>query len=132
MTQMLQTGQILTRPAPPLTQAAFSDFGALLGTDAPIHTDPAYAAATPFGGTIAQGMLLLAPFEPWLCELFGEAAWSQGGTLRARLLRPARAGNTVTLELQVTESRAGFTAFALRVICQGHDLARGEATVTLP
>ena len=39
-----------------MTLAAFRDFGALLGSDAPIQTDTAYAAATVF----SRGERLLA------------------------------------------------------------------------
>ena len=46
-------GQRFERAGPPLTQEAFTEFGNLLCTDAPIHVDPAYARGTAFGGTIA-------------------------------------------------------------------------------
>jgi acyl dehydratase len=51
----LNAGQRLTRPGPALTLQAFTDFGRLLGTDAPIHNDPAYAAKTQFGSVISPG-----------------------------------------------------------------------------
>jgi acyl dehydratase len=124
-------GQRFARRGPPLTQLAFNDFGRLLGTDAPIHVDPDYAAKTPFKRTFAQGMLLLAPFESWLCELFGEKAWSEGGTLKAKLLSPAMVGDVTELEMQAGEIRDGQLTLELQVVCNGKVLAVGEATVPL-
>lgn len=124
-------GQRFARRGPPLTQQAFNDFGRLLGTDAPIHVDPDYAAKTPFKRTFAQGMLLLAPFESWLCELFGEAAWTNGGRLKAKLLQPAMVGDITGLEMQAGEIRDGHLCLELRVVCNGKLLAVGETTVRL-
>lgn len=127
----LEAGRRLTRPGPPLTLQAFSDFGRLLGTDAPIHNDPAYAAKTPFGSVIAQGPLLLASFETWFCELFGEDAWSRTGWLTAKFVSPAKIDEAVTLEIvvgDVIESRA---TFELRVVHDNRLLALGSAKIDL-
>ena len=40
------------------TQADFDEFARLSGDDNPIHVDPAFAARTGFGRTVAHGMLL--------------------------------------------------------------------------
>lgn len=42
------------------TQAEFDRFGELSGDCNPIHVDPAFAAETPFGATVAHGMLLFS------------------------------------------------------------------------
>ena len=44
-------------------QADIDRFGRVSGGDGLIHTDPDYAAATPFGHTLVQGMLLVALME---------------------------------------------------------------------
>ena len=124
-------GQRLTRPGPPLTLQAFTDFGALLGTDAPVHNDPAYAAKTQFGSVIAQGPLLLASFETWFCELFGEDAWSQTGIVTAKFLNPARIGDAVTLEIIVGDTFGDRATFELRVLHQDRLLALGTAAISL-
>ena len=128
---MLTPTQRLERAGPPLTQQAFSAFGKLLGTDAPIHDDPAYAEATPFGGTIAQGMLLAAPYEAWLCELFGEEAWARGGHIAVRLRNPARAGESVRMVMTVTESTAERCTLQIESLCGARCLLTGHATVAL-
>ena len=125
----LSPRQRLTRPGPPLTLQAFTDFGALLGTDAPVHNDPAYAAKTQFGSVIAQGPLLLAAYETWFCELFGEDAWSRTGKLTAKFINPARIGDDVTLEIIVGDTVVDRTTFELRVIHQERLLALGTAAI---
>ncbi len=125
-------GQRLTRPGPPMTLQAFADFGDLLGTDAPIHNDPAYVAKTPFGVVISQGPLLLARYETWLCELFGEEAWSRTGRLAAKFVAPAKIGEDVTLELLAGETTGRRATFELRVTCGDRLLAVGSAAIDLP
>ena len=127
----LTPGQRLTRSGPPLTLQAFTDFGALLGTDAPVHNDPVYAAKTQFGGVIAQGPLLLTAYETWFCELFGEDAWSRTGKLTAKFLNPARIGDVVTLEIIVGDTNEDRTTFELRVVHQERVLALGIAAIGL-
>ena len=127
----LKTGLRLTRPGPPMTLEAFDGFGRLLGTDAPIHNDPAYAAKTPFGKVIAQGPLLLASFETWFSELFGEDTWSRTGQMAAKFVSPAKIGDTVTLELVVGETQDDRVKFEVRVIHDDRLLALGSASLEL-
>jgi len=127
-----ETGQRLTRRGPPITLQACTDFGTLLGTDAPFHNDPAYAAKTQFGTVISQGPLLLAHYETWLCELFGEYAWSRTGRLAAKFVSPAKLGEDVTLELVAGEMAGQRATFELRVTCGDRLLAVGSATIDLP
>ncbi len=51
-------------------QHDFDDFARLSGDDNPIHVDPAYAAKTRFGGTVAHGMLLYTGLRSAMSELF--------------------------------------------------------------
>lgn len=51
------------------TQADFDAFAALSGDDNPIHTDPAFAAATRFGRTVSHGMLIKAMLWAMLRDL---------------------------------------------------------------
>jgi 3-hydroxybutyryl-CoA dehydratase len=61
----------------------------------PIHIDPEFARSTPFGGTIAHGMLVLAMIGEMMYAAHGEA-WLRSGRLKARFKAPARPGDTVT------------------------------------
>ena len=125
----LHVGRVLERIGPPLTQEAFSSFGRLLGTNAPIHDDPAYARATGFGGTIAQAMLLTAPYESWLCELFGEEAWSRSGRIAVRFRSPAWEGDRVVMTMTVRDDAQGRCAFELESRCGDRTLLTGSASI---
>lgn len=128
----LSPGRRFERAGPPMVQAAFNDFGALLGTDAPIHVDPDYGARTVYGGTIAQGMLLLAPVETWLCDLFGREAWHGSGGLKATMLSPARAGERGAMVLTVRSVAAGRATLDLSISRADTLLIAGEVSITLP
>jgi acyl dehydratase len=52
-----------------LSQADFDRFARLTGDDNPIHCDPAFAAQSHFGATVAHGMLLYSCIAKGLAEL---------------------------------------------------------------
>ena len=54
----------------PVTQQAIDDFAAVTGDHQWIHVDPARAAQTPFGGTIAHGYYTLSLAPKFSYELF--------------------------------------------------------------
>ncbi len=49
----------------------------------PIHVDESFAAQTPFGGTIAHGMLILAYVSEMMTLAFGQS-WLSGGKLSVK------------------------------------------------
>lgn len=61
----------------------------------PIHIDESFAASTPFGGTIAHGMLVLASISEMMAASFGEA-WLTGGKLKVRFKAPAKTSDTLS------------------------------------
>src|SRR5438552_3165223 len=77
-----------------IDQAVIERYAAASGDHNPIHLDAQFAAATPFGGTIAHGMLLLAYLGELLAARFG-AAWLAGSALKVRFRVPARPGDRV-------------------------------------
>jgi 3-hydroxybutyryl-CoA dehydratase len=83
-----------------LTQEKIDGYARASGDFNPIHVDPAFAAATPFGGTIAHGMLLLAYLSEMLTAAFGRA-WLSGGRLKVRFKGVARPGDTLTVRGKV-------------------------------
>ncbi|MFN3643237.1 MAG: MaoC family dehydratase [Gemmobacter sp.] len=80
------------------TQAEFDAFARLSGDANPIHTDPAFAAASRFGRTVSHGMLIWTR----LAALLARAA--PGARIVAHDLRfpaPTHAGDAVTLTVAV-------------------------------
>lgn len=80
------------------TQADFDEFARLSGDDNPIHVDPAFAARTGFGRTVAHGMLLYGTICGLLSRHFPGAV-----QLEQNLMFPAPtyAGETVTIQAEV-------------------------------
>src|SRR5918912_2301200 len=87
----LVVGQELGPLVRTVTQERIDQYAAASGDYNPIHVDPAFAARSPFGGTVAHGMLLLAYLSTLLTQAFGRA-WLQTGALRVKFRNPAPAG----------------------------------------
>jgi acyl dehydratase len=79
-------------------------FAAVSGDVNPVHLDAAFAATTPFGGCIAHGMLSGAIISAAIAmELPGPGTIYLGQSLRFSL--PVKAGDTLTVKLEVTEKK---------------------------
>jgi len=91
-----------------------------------IHTDPAAAAQTPFGGTIAHGFLSLSLLSRMGLEVFlapeGVKMAVNYGLDRVRFLAPVRAGKRV---------RGRFTLDSAEEKAPGQILFRYRATVEI-
>jgi len=108
----------------PLTQEQIARYAAASGDHNPIHVDEAFARGTPFGGTIAHGMLVLASISEMMAAAFGEA-WLAGGKLRVRFRAPARPGDTATATGRVVAIDSG--QVRCTVACYN---GQGEALIT--
>ena len=97
-------GRELPSLSKPLTQAKIDAYARASGDFNPIHVDAAFAAATPFGGTIAHGMLLLAYISEMLTAAFGRT-WLSAGRLKARFKGVARPGDTLTVRGRVERAQ---------------------------
>ena len=84
-----------------LTQERINCYADASGDHNPIHVDEAYAKATPLGGTIAHGMLVLASISEMMAAELGED-WLRYGKLRVRFKGPTMSGDTVTPSAQET------------------------------
>lgn len=78
----------------------------------PLHVDPEYAKASPFGRTIAHGHIAVS----WLCEMlhdwFGRS-WLNGGKLwEVKFIAPIQPGDEVLVAGEVTEVAEG------RALCE--------------
>jgi len=131
---------------PPLertvTQERIDAYALASGDHNPIHLNPDFAAATPFGGTIAHGMLLLAYASAALIRAFGQA-WLETGSLKARFRNPARAGTVVTARGRIerlesrehSEEDSGVQYAVCAILLRdpyGASLITGEARVAIP
>lgn len=83
-----------------VTQEQIDAYAQVSGDYNPLHTDPAFAAGTPLGGTVAHGMLVLAWLSALLTDRFGER-WAAGGAFRIRFRAPARPGDMLELSATV-------------------------------
>ncbi|MGF7160374.1 3-hydroxybutyryl-CoA dehydratase [Rhodoligotrophos appendicifer] len=75
-------------------QADIDRYAEASGDRNPLHLDPDFAATTPFGRTIAHGMMTLAFLSQVLGAEIGEA-WLQGGDLDVAFLGPVFPGDEV-------------------------------------
>jgi 3-hydroxybutyryl-CoA dehydratase len=128
-------GAELPSLAKTLSQEKIDRYARASGDFNPIHVDPAFAAQTPFGGTIAHGMLLLAYLSEMLTAAFGQA-WLSGGRLKVRFKGAARSGETVAIGGHVQRVQKGHEGRRLwcDVGClnqQGEVLVAGQAEVKL-
>ncbi len=113
-----------------VTQGRIDAYALASGDHNPIHLDPDFAARTPFGGTIAHGMLLLAYVSTALTHAFGRA-WLDTGTLKARFRNPAPAGTVVTARGMIERVEESDGARPARAVCAVRlDDAAGEALIT--
>ena len=83
-----------------VSQAQIDAYALASGDHNPLHTDPAFAASTPLGGTVAHGMLVLAWLSALLTDGFGDD-WIARGSFRIRFRAPARPGDALTLSATV-------------------------------
>ncbi len=105
-----------------VTQEQIRRYADATGDHNSIHVDEAFASATPFGGTIAHGMLVLASISEMMAAAFGEA-WVAGGRLRVRFRGPARPGDAVTASAKAQASReAGMLTYAVECRNQQDEL----------
>jgi acyl dehydratase len=85
------------------SQQDMDDFGVASGGTGLIHTEPEFAATTPFGATLVQGVYLLAVIEKELCDRVPE--WAGRGSLDVRFVSPVIAG--VPFHVEITEDGNG-------------------------
>lgn len=92
-----------------VTQDRIDQFADVTLDDQFIHTDPGRAAATPFGGTIAHGMLTLSLIRPLLASSRSEPVPSQGlvmeinyGFDRVRFVEPVPTGARIRAASVIT------------------------------
>jgi len=114
-----------------LDQAMLDAYAKASGDFNPIHIDPAFAATTQFGGTIAHGMLVLAFISEMMTAAFPER-WPVAGRLDVRFRAPARPGDTVTARATAAKTDAAHLRYDVECVSQtGEVLISGSAEVGL-
>jgi acyl dehydratase len=99
-----------------ITQDAINAFAAATDDYERIHVDPARAAETPFGRTIAHGLFTLSLGPKFLYEMFSMDRVSLGlnyGFDRVRFVSPVPVGSRVRMRAQLTavdETQGGLRA----------------------
>jgi len=124
-----RVGDALPAVTKVLTQEKIDRYADASGDHNPLHIDPAFAATTQFGGTIAHGMLVLAYISEVMGAGFGRS-WAESGSLKVRFRGAARPGDTVTASGRVV--RMEDESAVCEVECRngrGEVLISGEASV---
>jgi 3-hydroxybutyryl-CoA dehydratase len=116
-----------------VTGSDLEAFAAVTGDDNPVHLDEAFAAATPFGGRIAHGMLSAGYISAVIgTRLPGPGAIYVSQSLRFR--RPVRIGDTVTARAEITAIDQARGRVSLKTVCSvaGKTVVDGEAEIMVP
>ncbi len=119
-----------------LTQEKINSYAEAVSDFNPIHVDPAFAAKTPFGGTIAHGMLILAYVSEVMEIVFGEH-WPSSGKLAVRFKSPARSTDTITVKGKVDtiSEKDGKHIYKCIVDCHNQDgqtIIVGDTEISVP
>lgn len=131
----IQQGKALNPVVKHITQEKINLYAEASGDFNPIHVDESFAAKTPFGGTIAHGMLNLAYVSEMMTSAFGRS-WVSGGKLRAKFKESARPGDTLTItgKIDCIEQKSDVSYANCSFECRnqrGETIVTGEATVRL-
>jgi len=115
-----------------LSQSRIAAYADASGDHNPIHVDEAFAAATPFAGTIAHGMLVLALLGEMMHEAHG-TAWLEAGSMKVRFKAPTRPDAEVTASAGPPKGANGRVEYAVQCANgAGEALIEGRASVAAP
>lgn len=106
--------ELFTQRRYAVDQSIVDQYARISGDHNPLHLDAAFAAQTPFGRTIAHGMMTLCFLSDSLQAWVGDC-WAESGSVDVTFLSPVFPGDIVTVQLtaplEVTpEGRQGWMA----------------------
>jgi acyl dehydratase len=108
--------------------AAFVD---AVGDYNPVHSDPAYAATTPFKAPIAPGIFTAGLISAVIgTELPGPGAIYLSQSLK--FVKPVKAGDVITARAEIVELLAERNRIRLQTVCvnqRGEEVLSGEAWI---
>ena len=97
----------------------------------PVHSDPAYAATTPFKAPIAPGIFTAGLISAVIgTELPGPGAIYLSQSLK--FIKPVKAGDVITARAEVVELLAERNRIRLQTVCvnqRGEEVLSGEAWI---
>jgi len=132
----LQKGENLPQLVKNITQENINLYAQASGDFNPIHVDEDFARKSPYGGTIAHGMLILSYLSQMMTIAFGRS-WLSGGKLNVRFKEPVRSGDVITVSgnIRNIEQEEGKIRINCNVLCQnqrGEVVITGESSLRLP
>jgi acyl dehydratase len=108
--------------------AAFVD---AVGDHNPVHSDPAYAATTPFKAPIAPGIFTAGLISAVIgTQLPGPGAIYLSQSLK--FVKPVKAGDVITARAEIVELLAERNRIRLQTVCvnqRGEEVLSGEAWI---
>jgi len=117
-----------------VTAGDIAGFVDSVGDRNPIHSDPQFAATTPFREPIAPGIWTAGLISGVLgTELPGPGTVYE--TQELRFLRPVGVGDSITARVEVVEILRGRNRVRLKTVCvnqRGEEVLAGEAWVLPP
>jgi 3-hydroxybutyryl-CoA dehydratase len=99
-------------------QGAIDAYAALSGDCNPLHVDPDYAAAGPFGGVIAHGPIALQVVWEAVAGWLGGSGVPPGVCLDVANRAPTRLGDTLTCRAEPPTVHAGDVVLSIAVVGQ--------------
>ena len=128
-------GSLLPAIKRTITQQKINSYADASGDHNPIHIDETFATATPLGGTIAHGMLVLAYLSELMTKSFGKT-WFTTGNLNIRFKAPARPGDELVINGVIDsiseENNSKIVTCNLNCVNQNEEtIVTGSATVKI-
>ncbi len=90
-------------PTITITQALIDAYAAISGDFNPVHVDPTFATATPFGATIAHGCIPMEPIFRLVQANSGLPVMLPNSRMKLRYLRPAHPGDTIGIVVTASQ-----------------------------
>ena len=127
--EQFEVGETWTSRGRTITESDIVNFSGVSGDFFPLHTDSEYVKNTIFKQRIAHGLLVLS-IGTGLLEMSPKAVVAFYGIEKLRFLKPTFIGDTIHLELKVTDLKdkgngTGVVTFQQEIIKQ-----TGETVVT--
>ena len=112
-------------------QSDIASFVDAVGDYNPVHSDPAYAASTPFKAPIAPGIFTAGLISAVIgTQLPGPGAIYLSQSLK--FVKPVKAGDTITARVEVIEVLQERNRIRLQTVCvnqHGEEVLSGEAWI---